>query len=279
MTTALHLVTAWPVDHVAAAVVTPDGADTIGDPERIYWLASLSKPVTAWAIMVAHEEGTVDIDAPLRLAGTPEGATLRHLLAHAGGYMFDGPPGVMRAGQRRMYSNAGIEAAAEELALAAGMPFGDYLREAVFEPLGMSHAVLRGSPAHGVHADLNDMVRFVGEMLRPRLLAPDTYAEVVTTQYPSLAGIVPEVGRFDPCPWGLGVEVRGVKAPHWTGRANSPATFGHYGGSGTMMWVDPAIDTGLVALTDRQFTEWKPEALERWPELSDAVVAERKWGR
>ena len=58
MTTALHLVTAWPVDHVAAAVVTPDGADTIGDTERIYWLASLSKPITAWAVMVAHEEGT-----------------------------------------------------------------------------------------------------------------------------------------------------------------------------------------------------------------------------
>ena len=146
---------------------------------------------------------------------------------------------MIRVGQRRMYSNAGIEAAAEELALGAGMPFADYLREAVFEPLGMSHAVLRGSPAHGVHADLNDIVRFVGEMLHPRLLAPDTYAEVVSTQYPSLAGIVPEVGRFDPCPWGLGVEVRGDKAPHWTGRANSPATFGHFGGSGTMMWVDP----------------------------------------
>ena len=279
MTTALHLVTAWPVDHVAAAIITPDGVDTIGDNDRVYWLASLSKPITAWAIMVAHEEGTVDIDAPLRLPGAPEGATLRHLLAHAGGYMFDGSPGVVKVGQRRMYSNAGIEAAAEEVTLAAGIPFAAYLREAVFEPLGMAHTELRGSPAHGMHAALDDMIRFVGEMLRPRLIAPSTRTDVVSVQYPSLAGIVPEVGRFDPCPWGLGVEVRGDKAPHWTGRANSPATFGHYGGSGTMMWVDPAIDTGLVALTDRHFMEWKPEALERWPELSDAVVAERKWGR
>lgn len=272
----LDAVHAWPVDHASAAIVVPDAApQTVGDTNFVYRLASLSKPMTAWAVMVAHEEGVVDIDAPLRLAGTPAGATLRHLLAHAGGYTFDGPPGVNAPGRRRMYSNTGIEAAADEVAFAAGMPFPDYLREAVFEPLGMVHATLRGSPAYGVWADLDDVVRFVGEMLRPTLLAPATHADVVSPQYPALAGIVPEVGRFDPCPWGLGVEVRGDKVPHWTGRANSPATFGHFGGSGTMMWVDPAIDTGLVALTDRTFTEWKDVALRRWPELSDAVVAER----
>ena len=78
---------------------------------------------------------------------------------------------------------------------------------------------------------------------------------------PSSAGIVPGVGRFDPCPWGLGVEIRGEKSPHWTGRANSPATFGHFGGAGTMMWVDPLADVGVVALTDRPFDEWRDEAL------------------
>ena len=46
-----------------------------------------------------------------------------------------------------------------------------------------------------------------------------------------------------------------------------------------MMWVDPTIDAGLVALTDRRFDEWRDEALVQWPELSDAVVAERKCGR
>ena len=81
------------------------------------------------------------------------------------------------------------------------------------------------------------------------------------------------MGRFDPCPWGLGVEIAGGKSPHWTGRTNSPATFGHFGGAGTMMWVDPVADVGLVALTDRPFDEWRDEALERWPELSDAVLA------
>ena len=279
MTTALHLVTAWPVDHVAAAIVTVDGADTIGDPDRCYHLASVTKPMTAWAVMIAVEEGIVALDEPVVHDGAPAGTTLRHLLAHAAGYGFDGPHPIAPVERRRIYSNTGIEIAARQVARAAEMTFGDYLREAVFVPLGMQHTTLRGSPAYGAHADLNDMVRFLREMLLTTLLAPNTVDAVVSPQFAALAGIVPDVGRFDPCPWGLGVEVRGDKAPHWTGRANSPATFGHFGGAGTMMWVDPAIDTGLVALTDRRFDEWRDDALVRWPELSDAVIAERKWGR
>src|SRR5262245_55598061 len=132
--TALHLVTSWPVEHVAAAVVV-DGepAQTIGDTERVYRLASVSKPIVAWAMMVAVEEGVVDLDAPLAHVEAPEGATLRHLLAHAGGFGFDGELPVAAIERRRIYSNTGIERAAQELASAAQMPFEDYLREAVFE--------------------------------------------------------------------------------------------------------------------------------------------------
>ena len=106
----------------------------------------------------------------------------------------------------------------------------------------MASTTLDGSAAHGASGSSSDAVLFVGEMLRPRLLATETYRDVISTQFPELAGIVPDVGRFDPCPWGLGVEIRGDKSPHWTGRANSPQTFGHFGGSGTMMWVDPSIE-------------------------------------
>lgn len=273
---ALHLVTEWPVDHVAAAIVTADGTETIGDTERVYRLASLSKPMAAWALMIAVEEGVLDLDRPLRHADVAEGVTLRHLLAHASGLPFDGDTPVSEPGRRRIYSNTGIERAADELAAEAGMPFDQYLAEAVWHPLGMASAFLRGSPAHAVHASCDDTARFVGEMLEPRLLSEDTYRAVISPQFPDLAGIVPGVGRFDPCPWGLGVELRGDKAPHWTGRANSPATFGHFGGAGTMMWVDPAIATGVVALTDRPFDEWPEEALQRWSQFSDAVVIERR---
>ena len=273
---ALRLVTSWPVEHVTAAVVTPEGIDTIGDTERVYRLASLTKPMVAWAIMVAVEEGVVDLDGPLRHADVPEGVTLRHLLAHASGFGFDGDKPIAPVARRRIYSNTGIERAADELAGASGMPFEQYLREAVFDPLGMTSAELRGSPAHGARASLRDVAAFVGEMLRPRLLAPTSYHDVMSTQFPDLAGIVPDVGRFDPCPWGLGVEIRGDKSPHWTGRANSTATFGHFGGSGTLMWVDPSLDAGVVALTDRTFDEWRDEALALWPQFADAVVVERR---
>lgn len=273
---ALHLVTSWPVEHVTAAVVTAAGSDTIGDTERIYRLASLTKPMVAWAVMVGVEEGIVALDAPLRFATAPDGVTLRHLLAHAGGFGFDGDEPIAAPARRRIYSNTGIERAADELAAAAGMAFQDYLREAVWEPLGMASTTLNGSAAHGASGNSSDAVLFVGEMLRPRLLATETYRDVISTQFPGLAGIVPDVGRFDPCPWGLGVEIRGDKSPHWTGRANSTQTFGHFGGSGTMMWVDPSISAGVVALTDRSFGEWRDDALSLWPQFSDAVVAERR---
>jgi CubicO group peptidase (beta-lactamase class C family) len=70
----------------------------------------------------------------------------------------------------------------------------------------------------------------------------------------------------------LGIEIRGDKSPHWTGTKNSPRTFGHFGGSGTMTWVDPNIDVALVALTDRAFDEWADDALRQWPEISDATI-------
>ena len=85
-----------------------------------------------------------------------------------------------------------------------------------------------------------------------------------------LVGVVPGVGRFDPCDWGLGPELHDGKAPHWMGATNSAATFGHFGGSGTFVWIDPVVDLGLVVLTDREFGTW---ALDAWPAFSDSVLA------
>jgi CubicO group peptidase (beta-lactamase class C family) len=81
--------------------------------------------------------------------------------------------------------------------------------------------------------------------------------------------MLPGVGRYDPLDWGLGFELHDAKVPHWMGECNSPATFGHFGGSGTFLWVDPAADLAVVALTDREYGPW---SLEAWPALSDAVL-------
>jgi CubicO group peptidase (beta-lactamase class C family) len=280
---ALGLASTWPVDHVAVVAATPQGAAMLHAGPTRFRLASLSKPITAWALLVAVEEGAVDLDAELDpvVDRVPPGVTLRHLLAHAAGFGFDGDEPVAAPARRRIYSNTGIERAADVLARAAEMPFADYLHEAVLAPLGMHHTQIAGSPAHGVWSDISDMNLFLNELLQPQLITAGTRDAAVRPQYPELGGIVPGVGRFTPCPWGLGFEIHGSKSPHWMGRTNSPATYGHFGGSGTMMWVDPdavAGPVGVVALTDRPFDEWAAEALRRWPELSDALLAEAAAG-
>ena len=63
--------------------------------------------------------------------------------------------------------------------------------------------------------------------------------------------------------------LRDGKSPHWTGTQNSPATFGHFGGSGTFLWVDPALERALVCLTDRDYGPW---ALAAWPTYADAII-------
>ena len=268
----------WPAATTVAAVVRRGSGELVeshGDLDRVMRLASLSKPLTAWAVLVAVEEGIVDLDGVLPESATGQpSCTMRHLLSHAGGYPFDGTTPISPPERTRTYSNGGIELAAGCVEAVADMPFAEYLRLAVFEPLGMSATELRGSPARGVFGTVGDMMRFLAEVERPTLLHDDTAGEATRVQYPSLSGIVPGVGRYAQCPWGLGFEIRGGKTPHWTGTRNSPRTFGHFGGSGTMMWTDPDAELSLLAFSDLAFDEWADVALSEWPALSDdALVA------
>jgi CubicO group peptidase (beta-lactamase class C family) len=275
----LDLVSGWPVGSAAVGVLasaSPDGGPvtvlgTTGDVDRSFPWASVTKPVTALAVLVAVEEGTLDLDAP----GGPPGSTVRHLLAHASGLGFEG--GVVdRPGARRLYSNAGFGVLGDVLAGAAGMSFTDYLHDGVLEPLGMRRVELRsddGAPeaAAGLYGPLGDLMAVARELAAPTLVSGDTAALARSVAFPGLAGVLPGFGRFDPCDWGLGVEVRGGKSPHWTGRANSPQTFGHFGRSGSFLWVDPVAGLACCGLADRLFGPWAAAA---WPALADALVAE-----
>ncbi|MGA1297850.1 MAG: serine hydrolase domain-containing protein [Ilumatobacteraceae bacterium] len=267
--TLLQAVDHWPVDHVAVAVVRPDGiVASRGDIHRTFKLASVSKMLSAWAVLVAVEEGTVSLDDEVG----PPGATLRHVLAHAAGYGFDTPGAITRPARNRIYSNTGIEVAAQHVAERSGIAFPTYLREAVFVPLDMTQSELHGSAAYATTSTVTDLSKFARELLRPRLVSAAMAADATSIQFGDLNGVTPGFGSFRPNPWGLGLEIRGQKNPHWTGSLNSPRTFGHFGGSGTMMWVDPDIDTSLVALTNRRFETWADVARVEWPALSDAVV-------
>ena len=263
----LDLPAGWGVATWAAGTVDAAGsADVAGAVDHRFELASVTKLLTALAVLVAVEEGTVGLDDD---AGPP-GATVRHLLAHAAGYAFDGDEVVSPPAKRRIYSNTGYEVLADHLAVAAGMPFGSYLREAVLEPLDLRGTTLEGSPAAGAAGTVGDIVRLGHELLAPTIIDAATLTEATSVQFPGLVGVVPGIGRMDPCDWGLGPELRGRKSPHWTPKAASPRTFGHFGGSGTFLWVHPEAGIACAALTDRPFGPW---ALEAWPAFGDAVLA------
>jgi CubicO group peptidase (beta-lactamase class C family) len=264
---ALAQIDGWPAENATAGVVRGNQRWTRGPTSRQFRWASVTKPVTAVATLVAAEEGIVELEEP---AG-PEGSTVRHLLAHASGLPFDGAVPIARPGERRIYSNTGFEVLGALVGERAEMPFEEYLQAAVLEPLEMGATSLAGSAAHGLEGPLDDLLAFAQELLAPRLVAPETLEEATSVTFPGLSGVLPDLGRFEPNDWGLGFELRDAKSPHWTGTQNSERTFGHFGGSGSFLWVDPAVGAACAFLADLDFGDWAKDA---WPRLSDAVLAE-----
>jgi CubicO group peptidase (beta-lactamase class C family) len=239
----------------------------VGDTERVFTLASVTKLLAAYAALIAVEEGAIELDQP---AG-PEGSTVRHLLAHTSGLAFDAPRVQAEPGTKRIYSSAGFEVLADLIGKETGIEFPEYLRQAVFEPLGMTGSSLVGSAGHGAESTVADLARFAAELLSPQLIAGETLADATAVQFPGLGGVLPGYGSQRPNDWGLGFELRDDKQPHWTGTGNSTRTFGHFGQAGTFLWVDPTLPAACVVLTDRPFGDW---AKPLWTEVSDGIVDE-----
>jgi CubicO group peptidase (beta-lactamase class C family) len=263
----LATIDTWGADHAAAVVIDPAGV-LAGRGEaghRFRW-ASVTKLATAWCVLIAADRGLLDLDEE---AGPP-GSSVRHLLAHASGLPFEGQTTLAAPGTRRIYSNPGFDALGALVGERAGRPFEALLRDWVLAPLGMDDTRLEERPSQGLHGPVGDLAALAAELLQPTLLSPATARAAITVAFPGLVGVVPGVGRFDPCDWGLGPELHDGKTPHWMGDRNSRATFGHFGGAGTFLWIDPVAQLGVVVLTDREFGPW---ALEAWPPFSDSVLA------
>lgn len=251
------------------ALVLRVGGDVVaswGDVSRARPLASVTKPIVAWSALVAVSQGALALDSP----GGPEGATLRHLLAHASGLPLDSREPVAAPGKRRIYSNAGFDVIGGMVEEATGMPLRHWVARSVFGPLGMASADVPGSPAHSGVCGAADLSLFAAELTRPSLVPADLGAEAAAVQFPALAGVVPGYGRHSPCQWGLGVEIRGEKSPHWTAPTASPATFGHFGQSGSFVWVDRARAASAVFLGDRPFGQWHKD---NWPALNERLLS------
>jgi len=255
--------------------------EIVGPREPRPW-ASVSKLVTALGVHVALEDGSLGPDeglgdyglAPLDLlahaAGLPGGEASDPRLADPAHAVPSVAPGV-----RRIYSNLGYELLGRSLEAVVGSSFASYLAEAVFAPLGMRTAGVVAPPgltgaAFGVTGGIEDLVALVQGLAVPGICAAETLERMVAPRYVELEGVLPGFGLQRPNPWGLGPELRGTKSPHWTSSQNSPATFGHFGQSGSFVWLDPVAGCFMAYLGPRPFGPW---AKERWPMLASEVLA------
>ena len=273
-TDALHEVLAevesW--EPAAVAVGVTDHEATLaahGPTDRRLWLASVTKPLSAYGVLLAAAEGHLRLDEPVEVPGTLEAVTVRHLLAHAGGLAAT-PGGNHRAPEeRRIYADWGYGVLGELVEERVGLPFAEHLAIEVFEPLGMGATTLEGAPGHGARGTVDDLLRFARELLAPTLLPTAWLTEATRVAYPGLDGVVPGYGRRSPNDWGLGFEIKGAKSDHWMGEQLPPEAFGHFGRSGSFLWVDPTRGLAAAELADQEFGSW---AREVWGGFNDRLV-------
>lgn len=270
MSDVLAAIDDWAPTTVAVGVT--DASQTLGTHgpvEQVLPLASVTKPLAAYAVLVAVQDGLVHLDEP---AGptADAGATVRHLLAHTSGLPFEDDAPSQSPERQRVYSNLGFEVLGELVAERAGMPFADHLDHAVLEPLDMRDTALEGSPAAGVTGTVEDLLRFARELLEPTLVDRDLVRTATSVAYEGLSGVLPGYGRQEANDWGLGFEIKDAKSPHWTGQRLPASTFGHFGQQGGFLWVDPQARIACTSLADQAFGRWSKRA---WPDFSDAVHA------
>lgn len=308
-----HLAEAVPQQ--AAERGIPGVAIGLCDADRVLWAAgygvgtdtmfsvqSTSKLYTATGVLLAVQDGLVDLDAPI-LRHLPDFTvrsdfeerperriTLRHLLTHTAGFTHEAPVGSnyevgdvpfaehlasisqtwlrFPVGHHHEYSNLGIDLAGQVVAVASGMPFDEYLRRRLFEPLGLrrstfdfgvfdadadrtvghSRAFERAGrkvprrvpmvPSGGLYTSVGDVLRYLqfhlrgGEdVLRPELIRQHLDVPRLTDVQTEGYGLGLYVDRWEP-----GVRVL------------------HHGGSGfgflcQVFWV-PGLSIGGAVLTN-----------------------------
>lgn len=237
-----------------------------GDPHAVLPLASVSKPISAWGVLIAVERGLIDLDGP---AG-PEGSTLLNLLDHTSGLPFEGEKTQAAPGTRRIYSNTGFDALGAHVAEAVGMPFADWMTREVTGPLGMHDSDVTARPSAGYRASIADLLIFGREVLRPTLVPAELRDLALMVSQPGLRGVVPGYGSFDDNQWGLGFELKAAKTPHWLSDTMPPETAGHFGGQGSFLFIDRSRGLAAAFLSGVAFGD---DHTRIWPPLTEEIAA------
>ncbi len=216
-------------------------------------------------------------------------------------------PAIAPAGGRVRYSNIGYWLAGAAAATATGRSYPAALRREVLEPFGLHDTFIApgeqladriarrygkakivnapygrqlASPSGGLFATAADLVRFAGIFLNngcledgSQVLSARSVRLMTTSQTGDLPGGIEGFREWPVASWGLGWELKGAKRAHWTGDFSSPATFAHFGQSGTLLWADPESGIACAILANRDlYTGWSVNPA-RWARLSNAIVA------
>lgn len=237
-----------------------------GDPHQVVALASVTKPLTAWGALIAVDRGIISLDDP---AG-PAGSTVQRLFDHTSGLPMEGDEPRKAPGERRIYSNAGIDALAEHVADTVGIPFAAWMAHEVTGPLGMTETDVTGRPSASGRSSINDLLIFAREVLRPTLISAELRDRALSVSHGGLRGVVPGYGSYPDCTWGLGFEIKGSKHPHWMGDTLPPEAAGHFGAKGSFLLIDRSRGLGAAFLSGVMFDEHHKRV---WPALTDEIVA------
>lgn len=213
-------------------------------------------------------------------------------------------------GERLRYSNLGPGIAARAAEIVTGTDFLTLTEKRILEPMDLSNIVLApesnfddriatlqdpgsastdresynspwwrsiGLPWGGYYGSTANLVRYATSFLPGQLspLSDDAKREMVTDQVDGLEGGVESMYTiWNPGFWGLGWELKGTKPRHWTGNQTSPATWVHWGFSGTLVWVDPTRELGVAVFANRSVASQWMFRPARWTSLSDALCDE-----
>ncbi len=146
-------------------------------PDTLFWIASMTKPITATAILMLQDEGKLSVADPVAKyipqfanlktpSGKPANLTITQILTHTSGLGEAGGPEAQRArtladlvplwlaapmqyepGAKWKYTQSGINAAARIVEVVSGMTFDAFLQRRLFDPLGMKHTTFYLTPA------------------------------------------------------------------------------------------------------------------------------------
>ncbi|MCP3961596.1 MAG: serine hydrolase [bacterium] len=295
--------------------------------DTIYDLASLTKVIaTTTMAMILVDEQSLELDSPVqeflpRFVGEgKEKVTVRHLLTHSSGVdwwapLYEEVRGqdayveriqamdlVYEPGTDTKYSDLGLILLGEILERVAGQPLDAFVRERVFESLGMHDTlfrpprdlldriaptendpwrgkVLRGevhdenasalggvAPHAGLFSTAGDLARFAQMMVNGGVLEHHRIVSRATVDaFTRRAGV-------DDSSRALGWDTKSPEKSS-AGSLFSPTSFGHTGFTGTSIWIDPERELFLILLTNRVHPSRDNILIRKVrPALADAVV-------